>query len=102
MSPEEATGGGDVKVGEESEGLGGLHCCGVEGGPAIVGGRDPERSGPVGNLKLLVRHPSRENKSMQEMDRGPEVAWSLCAMVSKGLEAVGGYAYRGKRSRSAI
>ena len=70
------------------------------GGPAVVGGRDPGRLGPVGNLKSLVRHPSRENKSMQEMDRVPEVPWSLYAMVSKDLEAVGGCAHRGKRSRS--
>ena len=71
------------------------------GGPAIIGGHDPGRSGPVGNLKSLVRHPSRENKSMQEMDRVPEVPWSLCATVSKGLEAVGGCAHCGERSRRA-
>ena len=38
MPPEEATGGGDVEVGEGSEGIGGLKCCGVEGGqPSLVG-----------------------------------------------------------------
>ena len=70
-------------------------------GPAIVGGHNHRRSGPVGDLKLLVRHPSRENKSMQEMDWIPEVLWSLYATVSKDLEAVGGCAYCGRRSRTA-
>ena len=38
MPPEEATGGGDVEVGKESEGIGGLQRCGVEGGqPSLVG-----------------------------------------------------------------
>ena len=38
MPPEKATGGGDVEVGEESEGIGGLQHCGVEGGqPSLVG-----------------------------------------------------------------
>ena len=38
MPPEGATGGGDVEVGEESEGIGGLQHCGVEGGqPLLVG-----------------------------------------------------------------
>ena len=70
------------------------------GRPAVVGGCDPGRSGPIGNLKLLVRHPSRENKSVQEMDRSPDVSLSLCATVSKGLEAVSGCAHHGKRTRS--
>ena len=44
MPPEEATGGGDVKVGEGSEGIGGLQCCRMEGGQlslvgAILGDR---------------------------------------------------------------
>ena len=71
------------------------------GGPAVVGGCNPGRSGPVGNLKLLVRHPSRENKSVQGLDRVPGVSWSLCATVSRGLEALGGCARHGKRTRSA-
>ena len=38
MPPEEATGGGDVEVGEGSEGIGGLQRCGVEGGQlSLVG-----------------------------------------------------------------
>ena len=32
MPPEEATGGGDVEVGEGSEGIGGPQYCGIEGG----------------------------------------------------------------------
>ena len=36
--PPEATGGGDVEVEEESEGIGGLQRCGVVGGqPSLVG-----------------------------------------------------------------
>ena len=35
------------------------------------------------------------------MDQVPGVLWLLCAMVSKGLEALGGCARRGKRTRSA-
>ena len=36
MPPEEATGGGDVEVGEGSEGIGGLQRCGVEGGQSSL------------------------------------------------------------------
>ena len=36
-----------------------------------------------------------------DLDRVPGVSWSLCAMVSRGLEALGGCARRGKRTRSA-
>ena len=44
MPPEEATGEGDGEVGEGSEEIGGLQCCGVEGGQlslvgAILGDR---------------------------------------------------------------
>ena len=44
MPPEEATGGGDVEVGEGSEGIGGLQHWGVEGSQlslvgAILGDR---------------------------------------------------------------
>ena len=38
---------------------------------------------------------------MQGLDRVSGVSWSLCATVSKGLEALGGCARRGKRTRSA-
>ena len=38
MPPEEATGGGDVKIGEGSEGIGGLQYYGMEEGqPSLVG-----------------------------------------------------------------
>ena len=36
MPPEEDTGGGDVDVGEGSEGIGGLQRCGVEGGQPLL------------------------------------------------------------------
>ena len=49
---------------------------------------------------MLVRHSSREYRSVQGLDRVPGVSWSLCATVSKGLEALSGCARRGKRTRS--
>ena len=38
MPPEEDTGGGDVEVGEGSEGIGGLQRCGVEEGQLLLVG----------------------------------------------------------------
>ena len=58
---------------------------------------NPRRSG---DLKILVKHSSRENRNMQGLDQVPGVSWLLCAIVSKGLEALGGCAHCGKRTRS--
>ena len=51
---------------------------------------------------MLVRHLSREYRSVQGLDQVSGVLWLLCATVSKGLEALGGCAYCGKRTRSTV
>ena len=41
--------------------------------PVIIGGHDSRRLNSIEDLKLLVRYPSREDKSVQKLDWIPEV-----------------------------
>ena len=71
------------------------------GRPVVVGRHNSKQSGLKKDLKMLVRHFSREYRSVQGFDWISGVSWLLYATVSKGLEVLGGCAHHSKRTRSA-